>query len=53
MPGLDCWHVLSGLPPLPVGVCRADRGLYGLDCGVWVPLALESMEVKKHLSPVA
>ena len=53
LPGLDCWNVLSGLPPLPVGVCRADRGLYGLDCVVWVPLALESVEVKKRLSTVA
>ena len=53
MPGLDCWNVLSGLPPLPVGVCGADRGLYGLDCVVWVPLALESVEVKKRLSTVA
>ena len=45
--------MLSGLPPLPVGVCRADRGLYGLDCVVWVPLALASVEVKKRSSTVA
>ena len=43
----------SGLPTLPVCLCRADRGLYGLDCVVWVPLALASVEVKKRSSTVA
>ena len=28
-------------------------GLRGFDCSVWVPLALESVEVKKRLSTVA